>query len=47
LARSPTAAASAARRIDYAQFLELEMFTRFGGLSDARVKAQVTRGERI
>ncbi len=23
------------------------MFTRFGGLTDARVKAQVTRGERI
>ena len=23
------------------------MFTRFGGLSDARVKAQITRGERI
>ena len=34
-------------RLDYAQFLELEMFTRFGGLSDARVKAQMTRGERI
>src|SRR5205823_5884562 len=34
-------------RLDYAQFLELEMFTRFGGLSDSRVKAQITRGERI
>ena len=34
-------------RLDYAQFLELEMFTRFGGLSDARVKAQIVRGERI
>jgi F-type H+-transporting ATPase subunit alpha len=34
-------------RLDYAQFLELEMFTRFGGLSDARVKAQISRGERI
>jgi F-type H+-transporting ATPase subunit alpha len=34
-------------RLDYAQFLELEMFTRFGGLSDARVKAQIDRGERI
>ena len=34
-------------RLDYAQFLELEMFTRFGGLSDARVKSQITRGERI
>ena len=34
-------------RLDYAQFLELEMFIRFGGLSDARVKAQIERGERI
>jgi F-type H+-transporting ATPase subunit alpha len=34
-------------RLDYAQFLELEMFTRFGGISDTRVKAQITRGARI
>ncbi|WP_043286405.1 F0F1 ATP synthase subunit alpha [Paraburkholderia oxyphila] len=34
-------------RLDYAQFLELEMFTRFGGLTDARVNAQIVRGERI
>ncbi|CAB3788985.1 ATP synthase subunit alpha [Paraburkholderia caffeinitolerans] len=34
-------------RLDYAQFLELEMFTRFGGLTDARVSAQIARGERI
>jgi F-type H+-transporting ATPase subunit alpha len=34
-------------RIDYAQFLELEIFTRFGGLMDARVSAQIARGERI
>src|ERR1700746_4073719 len=34
-------------RLDYAQFLELEMFPRFGGLSDARVKAQIARSERI
>ncbi|WP_454918884.1 F0F1 ATP synthase subunit alpha [Xanthobacter sediminis] len=34
-------------RLDYSQFLELEMFTRFGGISDTRVKAQITRGERI
>jgi len=34
-------------RLDYAQFVELEMFTRFGGISDTRVKAQVARGERI
>ena len=34
-------------RLDYAQFLELESFTRFGGMSDARVKQQLTRGARI
>jgi F-type H+-transporting ATPase subunit alpha len=34
-------------RLDYAQFLELEMFTRFGGISDTRVKARIARGERI
>jgi F-type H+-transporting ATPase subunit alpha len=34
-------------RLDYAQFLELEMFTRFGGISDKRVKAQIIRGTRI
>lgn len=34
-------------RLDYTQFLELEMFTRFGGLTDARVKARIARGERI
>jgi len=34
-------------RLDYSQFLELEMFTRFGGISDARVKARLVRGERI
>jgi F-type H+-transporting ATPase subunit alpha len=34
-------------RVDYAQFLELELFTRFGGMSDARVKAQLGRGERL
>jgi F-type H+-transporting ATPase subunit alpha len=39
--------ASATVRLDYAQFLELEMFTRFGGLSDAHVRAQVARGERL
>ena len=33
-------------RLDYTQYLELEMFTRFGGLSDARVKAQLDRGAR-
>lgn len=34
-------------RLDYAQFLELEMFTRFGGMPDTRVKNQLTRGKRI
>ncbi len=34
-------------RLDFAQFLELEMFSRFGGLSDERVKAQTERGKRI
>lgn len=34
-------------RLDYAQFLELEMFTRFGGMPDTRVRAQLTRGARI
>lgn len=34
-------------RLDYAQFLELEIFTRFGGMPDARVKAQLARGTRI
>jgi F-type H+/Na+-transporting ATPase subunit alpha len=34
-------------RLDYAQFLELELFTRFGGVADARVQAQITRGERL
>ena len=40
-------AASGRLRLDYAQFLELEMFTRFGGLGDTRIKAQIARGERI
>lgn len=34
-------------RLDYAQFQELEMFARFGGISNARVRAQIARGERI
>lgn len=34
-------------RLDYAQFLELEMFTRFGGMPDDRVRNQLTRGGRI
>jgi len=34
-------------RLDYAQFLELEIFTRFGGMPDARVKGQLARGAKI
>jgi F-type H+/Na+-transporting ATPase subunit alpha len=34
-------------RLEYAQFLELEMFTRFGGISDTRVKAKIARGRHI
>ena len=34
-------------RLEYAQFLELEMFTRFGGMPDQRVRNQLTRGARI
>jgi F-type H+/Na+-transporting ATPase subunit alpha len=34
-------------RLDYAQFLELEVFTRFGGMPDVRVRKQLTRGARI
>jgi F-type H+/Na+-transporting ATPase subunit alpha len=40
-------AAAETLRLDYAQFLELEIFTRFGGLPDARVKSQLTRGAKI
>jgi F-type H+-transporting ATPase subunit alpha len=34
-------------RLDYAQFLELEVFTRFGGMPEGRVRQQLTRGARI
>src|SRR5271167_642718 len=40
-------AASGRLRLDYSQFLELEMFTRFGGIADRRVRATIVRGERI
>ena len=40
-------AASGRLRLDYSQFLELEMFTRFGGVADTRVKGTIARGERI
>jgi F-type H+-transporting ATPase subunit alpha len=38
---------ASALRLDYAQFLELEIFTRFGGMSDERVKKQIAHGARI
>ena len=34
-------------RLDYVQFLELEMFTRFGGVTDEKVKAKIAHGRRI
>ncbi|MDF2235454.1 F0F1 ATP synthase subunit alpha [Albimonas sp. CAU 1670] len=34
-------------RLDYAQYLELRMFARFGGFADAGMKARIARGERI
>ena len=34
-------------RLDYAQFLELEMFTRFGGITDVQVKDKINRGRHI
>jgi F-type H+/Na+-transporting ATPase subunit alpha len=39
--------AAATLRLDYAQFLELEMFTRFGGVPDSLVKNRIARGRRI
>ncbi len=34
-------------RMDYAQFLELELFTRFSTTLDARTQAQIDHGQRI
>ncbi len=34
-------------RLDYAQFLELELFSRFGTTPDPRVKAQLEHGKRM
>lgn len=34
-------------RLDYSQFLELEMFTRFGAMVETRVRNQLARGTRI
>ncbi|HEY8260020.1 MAG TPA: F0F1 ATP synthase subunit alpha [Methylosinus sp.] len=34
-------------RLQYTQFLELEVFTRFGGMSNARIERDLVRGRRI
>lgn len=34
-------------KLDYAQFLELEMFTRFGSMIDDRTRARIEHGKRI
>ncbi len=34
-------------RLDYAQFLELEMFTRFSGVTDSQVRNRIERGRRM
>jgi len=39
--------AASALRLDYAQFLEIEVFTRFGGVTDGNVKERIARGRRI
>ena len=40
-------ALAASLRLDYAQFLELEVFTRFGGMADERTRRLVEHGRRI
>jgi F-type H+-transporting ATPase subunit alpha len=40
-------AAAETLRLDYAQFLELEVFTRFGGVTDAQVRGRIERGRRV
>lgn len=39
--------AAGSLRLQYAQFLELELFTRFGERPDARVQKQIERGRRL
>ncbi len=34
-------------RLDYSQYLEMKMFSRFGGFADAGMKQRLARGERI
>ena len=38
---------SASLRLDYTQFLELEVFSRFGGMLDARTRKTIEHGRRI
>ncbi|MBV8411300.1 MAG: F0F1 ATP synthase subunit alpha [Alphaproteobacteria bacterium] len=40
-------AAAETLRLDYAQFLELEVFTRFGAVADAQVHGRIERGRRV
>jgi F-type H+-transporting ATPase subunit alpha len=40
-------ALSASLRLEYTQFLELEVFTRFGGMVDARTRRTIEHGRRI
>ncbi len=40
-------AVSASLRLDYAQFLELEVFARFGAMVDERTRRTIERGRRI
>lgn len=39
--------AASSLKLDYAQFLELEVFTRFGAVIDERTKSRIERGRRI
>ena len=43
----PLREVSASLRLDYTQFLELEVFTRFGGMVDARTRKTIEHGRRI
>ena len=40
-------AAAETLRLDYAQFLELEVFTRFGGVTDTQVRGRIEQGRRV
>jgi F-type H+-transporting ATPase subunit alpha len=46
--QAPVIKAAAARlKLDYAQFMELEIFSRFGAMVDAHTKARIEHGRRI